>query len=165
MKEEKTYSTKDVAERLKIKPVTVRKYSQMLEDRGYKFDRDEKDWRIYKEDDMKAFEYLYTMTKTNGQTLEEAADHIASLYRSNLNISTPDTAPQQEDENPLKMILEHQEEFNNRMIRRMEEFERRQAQRDEKLLAALRETQETKRLLLEERKKEKKWWKGLKFWE
>ncbi|WP_445490006.1 hypothetical protein [Niallia sp. 03133] len=35
----KTYSSKDVAKRLSIEPVTVRKYSQMLEDEGYSFNK------------------------------------------------------------------------------------------------------------------------------
>lgn len=55
----KTYSSKDVAKRLSIEPVTVRKYSQMLEEHGYSFNKDEKGWRHYTEDDIRFLEYLY----------------------------------------------------------------------------------------------------------
>ncbi|MEK3956143.1 MULTISPECIES: MerR family transcriptional regulator [Psychrobacillus] len=43
----KTYSSKEVAKRLSIQPVTIRKYSQLLEEQGYLFAKAENGWRQY----------------------------------------------------------------------------------------------------------------------
>ncbi|WP_381658169.1 MerR family transcriptional regulator, partial [Streptomyces lydicus] len=75
-------SSKDVAKHLGIEPVTVRKYASMLEEQGYSFNKDSKGWRLYTEDDVKTLEYLCTMTKINGHSLDETVKHIASLYLS-----------------------------------------------------------------------------------
>ncbi|WP_420977389.1 DUF3967 domain-containing protein [Bacillus vallismortis] len=149
-------SSKDVAKRLGIEPVTVRKYSSMLEDQGYSFNKDSKGWRLYSEDDVKALEYLCTMTKINGHSLDEAVKHIAGLYRSNLSISNTDTPLQ---DNPLVEFMKRQEDFNRRMAERMEQFEKRQQERHETLTAALRESLETQKMIAAT--KQKKWWK---FW-
>ncbi|KXZ17541.1 DNA-binding protein [Bacillus nakamurai] len=149
-------SSKDVAKRLGIEPVTVRKYSSMLEGQGYSFNKDSKGWRLYSEDDVKALEYLCTMTKINGHSLDETVKHIASLYRSKLTIS--DTATSLQD-NPLVEFMKRQEEFNRHMAERMEQFEKRQQERHETLTAALRESLETQRMIAAT--KQKKWWQ---FW-
>lgn len=54
--------------------------------------------KLSSEDDVKTLEYLCTMTKINGHSLDETVKHIASLYRSKLTIS--DTATPLQD-NPL----------------------------------------------------------------
>jgi len=84
----KIYSSKDVAKRLSIKPVTVRKYSQMLEEKGVPFAKDEKGWREYSEDNIKFLEYLCDM-KSMGKSLEESIERIATLYHANLAIAQP----------------------------------------------------------------------------
>lgn len=150
-------SSKDVAKRIGIEPVTLRKYSSMLEEQGYSFNKDSKGWRIYSEDDVKALEYLYTMTKINGHSLDEAVQHIAGIYRSNLSIANTDISLQQE--NPLTELIKQQEEFNRNILERLERFEQRQSERDQNLLTALRESQETKKMLAASQ--QKKWWE---FW-
>nr|MDH3091800.1 MerR family transcriptional regulator [Bacillus velezensis] len=137
-------SSKDVAKHLGIEPVTVRKYASMLEEQGYSFNKDSKGWRLYTEDDVKTLEYLCTMTKINGHSLDETVKHIASLYRSKLTIS--DTATSLQD-NPLVEFMKRQEEFNQRMGERMEQFEKRQHERHETLTAALRKSLETQRMI------------------
>ncbi|MFE4222465.1 DUF3967 domain-containing protein, partial [Streptomyces sp. NPDC055185] len=115
-----------------------------------------KGWRLYTEDDVKTLEYLCTMTKINGHSLDETVKHIASLYRSKLTIS--DTATSLQD-NPLVEFMKRQEEFNRHMAERMERFEKRQQERHETLTAALRESLETQKMIAAT--KQKKWWK---FW-
>ncbi|WP_380888019.1 DUF3967 domain-containing protein [Streptomyces collinus] len=149
-------SSKDVAKHLGIEPVTVRKYASMLEEQGYSFNKDSKGWRLYTEDDVKTLEYLCTMTKINGHSLDETVKHIASLYRSKLTIS--DTATSLQD-NPLIEFMKRQEEFNHSMMERMEAFERRQSERHDLLTKALRESLETQKMIAAT--KQKKWWK---FW-
>jgi predicted transcriptional regulator len=40
MENERRYASSEVAKRILVEPVTVRKYSQMLEEKGYVFERD-----------------------------------------------------------------------------------------------------------------------------
>ena len=150
------YSSKDVAKRLSIQPVTVRKYSQMLEEQGFSFDKDEKGWRQYSEDDIRYLEHLCNM-KTMGKSLDEAINHIASLYRANLSIA-PSAISLQEG-NPLIEFIKAQQEFNQKILDRFEASEKRQIERDQNLLKAIRETQEVKKQLAATQ--QKKWWQ---FW-
>lgn len=151
----KTYSSKDVAKRLSIQPVTVRKYSQMLENKGVSFARDNNNWRQYSEEDIDYLTHLCNLT-TMGKSLDQAADHIASLYRSKLSIAIPAISLQ---ENPLTNFLHTQQAFNEKMMNRLEAIEQRQIERDQNLLRAIRETQEVKRQLTATN--QKRWWQ---FW-
>lgn len=135
----KMSSSKDVAKRLSLEPVTVRKYSQMLEKHGYLFTKDEKQWRKYSEDDIKSLEYLCKM-KSMGKSLEESVEHVASLYRSSLSISQSDITLQQPEDRFLE-FMRNQEEFNKKLLEQMYEL-----QETKKQLAAAAQ---------------KKWWQ---FW-
>lgn len=159
--ESQIYSSKDVAKRLSIEPVTVRKYSQMLEEKGYCFKKDEKGWRYYNEDDIRYLEYLVNM-KLMGKSLEESVKHVASLYRANLSIAQPDTSLQEEEKNPFLQFIKSQEEFNKKILEQLEIQEKKQAERDKNLMAALRESKEVKKQIAAAA--EKKRWKWWKFW-
>ena len=150
------YSSKVVAKRLSVQPVTLRKYAQLLEDKGVSFTKDEKGWRTYSEENISFLEYLCNM-KTMGKSLEEAADHIAALYRANLSIAHP-AIPLQE-ENSLTIFMKSQHEFNQKLVEQLERIEQRQIERDQQLMKAIRETQEVKKQLAATT--QKKWWK---FW-
>lgn len=151
--ETKIYSSKDVAKRLSIQPVTVRKYSQMLEEQGFSFDKDTNGWRQYTEDDINYLEYLCTM-KTMGKSLDQAVNHIATLYRSNLAIAKPAISLQ--EKNPLIEFIQIQQKFNQGILDRLEATEKRQIERDQNLLKAIRETQEVKKQLAATQ--QKRWW-------
>lgn len=146
------YSAKDVAKRLLIEPVTVRKYSQMLEEQGFVFKKDEKNWRQYSDDDIHFLEYLCHLKKM-GKSLDESVQHVASLYRSRLSIARTDISLQQEEENLLLQFMKSQEEFNKKILERMDN-------RDKNLMAAIKELQETKKQIAAAEPL-KKWWK---FW-
>lgn len=156
MKQDTTmYSSKDVAKRLSVQPVTLRKYAQLLEDKGVSFTKDEKGWRTYSEENIRFLEYLCSM-KTMGKSLEEAANHIASLYHANLSIAQP-AIPLQE-EHSFTTFMKAQHEFNQKLVEQIERIEQRQIERDQQLMNAIRETQEAKKQLVT---KKKRWWK---FW-
>ena len=148
------YASKDVAKRLSVQPVTLRKYAQLLEDKGVSFTKDEKGWRTYSEENIRFLEYLCNM-KTMGKSLEEAADHIAALYRANLSIAQP-AIPLQE-EHSFTTFMKAQHEFNQKLVEQLERIEQRQIERDQQLMKAIRETQEAKKQLAATQKK--KWWK------
>ncbi|WP_110114969.1 DUF3967 domain-containing protein [Bacillus sp. CGMCC 1.16541] len=151
MRNDLYYLSKDVAKRLSIEPVTVRKYSQMLEEQGYSFKKDEKNWRQYSEDDVHFLKYICHL-KEMGKSLDESIQHVASLFRSRLNIANIATSLQQEEENPFLQFMKSQEEFNKKLLERMD-------QRDKNLMAAIRELQNTKKQIAAAARK--KWWE---FW-
>lgn len=151
----KVYSSKEVAERLSLQPVTVRKYSQMLEEQGYVFTKDDKGWRLYSEDDIVSLKYLSNM-RAAGKSLNESVEYVATLYRSNLSLS--ESAISLQEQNPLIEFVQMQQAFNQKILERLEASENRQIERDQNLLKALRETQEVKKLVLS---KQKRWWE---FW-
>lgn len=157
MQNGKRYASSEVAKRILVEPVTVRKYSQMLEAKGYIFEKDEKDRRRYTEDDLTAFQHLITL-RQGGLSLEESIEKIAELYRLNLSILRSDTALQQE-QSPLLTFMKRQEEFNQKILERFEEQEKRQDQRDQNLLLTLKETLEVKKQIAAAQTK--KWWQ---FW-
>jgi len=157
MDKEKRYSSKEIAKRLLVEPVTVRKYSQMLEEKGYVFEKDEKGWRLYSDIDIRALEHLTTL-RQRGLSVEESIDHIASLYHQNLSISQSDITLQKE-ESLLLAFMKRQEEINQKILERLEEQEKRQEQRDQNLLLTLKEVLEVKKQIAVT--KQKKWWK---FW-
>ena len=132
------YASKDVAKRLSVQPVTLRKYAQLLEDKGVSFTKDEKGWRTYSEENIRFLEYLCNM-KTMGKSLEEAA-----------------AIPLQE-EHSFTNFMKAQHEFNQKLVEQLERIEQRQIERDQQLMKAIRETQEAKKQLAATQKK--KWWK------
>lgn len=154
-KDMKVYSSKEVAERLSLQPVTVRKYSQMLEEQGYVFTKDDKGWRLYSEDDIVSLKYLSNM-RAAGKSLNESVEYVATLYRSNLSLL--ESAISLQEQNPLVEFIQMQQAFNQKILERLEASENRQIERDHNLLKALRETQEVKKLVLS---KQKRWWE---FW-
>jgi len=154
---QKTYSSSEVAKRLSIKPVTVRKYSQMLEEQGYSFQKDNNNWRQYNEDDIQYLKYISSM-KAKGKSLDQAIQHIASLYHSNLTILQPDMSLQ-EPEKKLLNFIQQQEELNHKILDQLEAQERRQIERDQNLMRVLNELQETKRQIAAT--SQKRWWQ---FW-
>lgn len=156
----RTYLTKEVAKRLQVEPVTIRKYTQILEDKGYLYKKDDRGWRMFSEEDIKGLEYL-CLLKLNGQSLEDAAEHIASLYSSNLAISQPYMALQ--DRDPVLDFMKRQEDFNRELLKRLDRqeqyIENNLKKRDEQLLTSIREIQETKLLVAANQRG--KWWQ---FW-
>lgn len=154
---QKTYSSSEVAKRLSIKPVTVRKYSQMLEEQGYSFQKDNNGWRQYNEDDIQYLKYIASM-KAKGKSLDQAIQHIASLYHSNLNILQPDMSLQ-EPEKRLLNFIQQQEELNRKILDQLEAQEKRQIERDQNLMRVLNELQETKKQIATT--SQKRWWQ---FW-
>lgn len=152
-----TYSSKEVAQRLSVQPVTIRKYAQLLEEKGFSFSKDEKGWREYSEENIQFLEYLCNM-KSMGKSLEESAERVATLYRMNLSIAQP-AIPLQE-ENLLVEFMKAQHEFNQKLMEQLNKIEQRQNERDQNLMQALRESQETKKQLVAAQQK-KSWifWK------
>ena len=156
MHDHKIYSSKEVAKHLSIQPVTVRKYSQILESKGYSFTKDSNNWRLYSEDDIKTFKYLLSM-RSAGHSVEDSADHVAGLYQANLSIARPDTTLQ--TQGALVEFIKQQQDINQQILERLDSIEKQQIERDQKLINALRHPQEAKKQVAAATRK--KWWQ---FW-
>lgn len=156
MANDKTYSTGEVAKRIMVESVTVRKYAQMLEEKGYVFEKDQKGWRQFKETDLHAFEHLATL-RHGGLSVEDSIDNIARLYHQNLSILPTDTSIQNDE--PLKDFMKTQREFNQKILERLDQQERRQNERDKNLMNLINQSLETQKQLATT--KQKKWWE---FW-
>lgn len=129
----------------------------MLEEQGYEFKRDNNNWRQYSEDDIEYLKHILSMRKM-GKSLDESIEHIASLYRVNMSIRKPDI-PIQEKENQLMEFMQNQQEFNRKVLDKLETQEQRQSERDQNLMRTLNELQESKKQIAA--KNQKKWWQ---FW-
>ncbi|MBM7543269.1 MerR family transcriptional regulator [Amphibacillus cookii] len=161
-----TYATKEVAERLDIKTVTVRKYTQELEDKGYKFEKNESNWRIFHADDLQALAYLQVL-RNQGKSVSESAEKVAELQQSNLSYRINDTAIQTGDtKNDMEKYIERQEEFNKALIDRLDKqqkyIDQRLEERDQNLMKFMNDMQEQRKLEVQQQEQGKRWWK---FWE
>src|SRR5699024_6264976 len=126
----------------------------MLEEQGYEFKRDNNNWRQYSEDDIEYLKHILSMRKM-GKSLDESIEHIASLYRVNMSIRKPDITLQ-ERENQLVEFMKNQQEFNRKILDRLEAQEQRQNDRDQNLMRTLNELQESKKQIAA--KSQKRWW-------
>ncbi|USG64483.1 hypothetical protein NDK47_20380 [Brevibacillus ruminantium] len=75
---EKTYSGRDVAEMLGIGASTLRKWSMLLEQQGYWFQRDAQNRREYRPADVIAMRRFFHLTKEQMMPLEDAALTVAN---------------------------------------------------------------------------------------
>lgn len=71
------YTTKDIADRLGVEAVTVRKYALALEKAGYNIDRSDGKNRSYNATDVMAFQYMQSIRSQTSITVEEAANLVA----------------------------------------------------------------------------------------
>lgn len=167
--ETQSFTSKDVAKRLGIETVTVRKYSQELESKGYKFQKNDKDWRVYYSEDIKALAYFQVL-RNQGDSVEESALKVAELQQSDLVYRTPDTTIQEDDmQDEMKEFIQQQENFNKELLERLDKQQKYITEklevRDQQLMQALNQSMETQKLIAaaqeEKEKPTKKWWE---FW-
>lgn len=71
------YTTKDIADKLGVEAVTVRKYALALEKAGYNIDRSDGKNRSYSATDVMAFQYMQSIRAQTSITVEEAANLVA----------------------------------------------------------------------------------------
>ncbi|WP_308639828.1 hypothetical protein [Paenibacillus silvisoli] len=80
------YDTKDIAEMLRIEPITVRKYGSALERAGYVLDRTASSNRSYSERDATAFKFMQLIRMQTGVTIEAAAQ--MTVHRAKASTAT-----------------------------------------------------------------------------
>lgn len=109
------YSPNEVAQQLKIKPATLRKYSIMLENNGYTINRNSQNHRYYTDKDVMTLKRVIT-SKSSDVTLEEAINNVISVHDHNTytndmhNEITPYNTVMNDDIKQLKEMVQAQSE-------------------------------------------------------
>lgn len=108
----KVYSPADIAELLDIKQPTLRKYSIMLEERGYKIERNSQNHRYYLDKDVITLRRVITASKS-GITLDEAVKNVVSIKGDNTytNVINNSDTPNSTDISELKKMIHKQSEI------------------------------------------------------
>lgn len=70
------HAPEDIATVLDIKPSTLRKYSLLLEQRGYLFKKNAQGHRWYTDTDLLALRKFITLKDSSGMTLEDSAEAV-----------------------------------------------------------------------------------------
>ncbi|MYL43993.1 MerR family transcriptional regulator [Virgibacillus salexigens] len=136
---EKYYKTKDIAEMLGVESVTVRKYSQSLEQFGYTFEK-QKDRRVYKTSDLALLQQLKYMKERTGMSLNKTAEIVVMKHSEQksdqaTNTVSPISQEQQENGN----LMQYDKQYINRSIsliieqneRILSELEREKKEKEE----------------------------------
>ncbi len=77
---DKAYWTKEVAEMLGVKPVTIRAWALLYEQRGYRFLRDDKDRRGFTEQDITMFRHYQELINSKSMSQDSAIDAVIARH-------------------------------------------------------------------------------------
>ena len=120
---------KEMAVILRIKPVTVRKYSDILEKAGYIVQRGENGRRKYSENDAILFRELQGLCERSGMTLESASKVVVSRSLENSDSVAPTIITL---ENELLELYDERYKEVNRIVESMIDHNHYQAELLEK---------------------------------
>lgn len=164
----KVYSPNEISKLLKINPATLRKYSIMLEERGYKIERNSQNHRYYLDNDIITLRRIIT-GKNNGITIEKAIHNVINLEGDNAytndtnNAVIPYDSVMKRVENKIdnqnEMIHKQNEligELLTRLDKQDEYINNSIKERDKLLLKAIDERLEAQKQIASTEEKEKK---------
>jgi DNA-binding transcriptional MerR regulator len=175
------YFAKDVAADLEVTTSTLRRWSIELEKAGYKFERNEKDQRIYYDRDFKAFRELKKLI-SNSVVLIDAINAVVSMDAEGLNASQTPSVYREETRLTRQFLEEILDEKINQAIQQafeegrqqghkeikemIKKIEKRSEERDENLMSVIRsireEKEEVKQLIAASQEQTKKtFWQRL----
>ncbi|MBF7150576.1 DUF3967 domain-containing protein [Bacillus toyonensis] len=175
--QERSFWTKDVAERLEIGTSTLRKWCLALEQEQYSFVKGAKNSRAFVQKDIKVLEQMKKLIQEAGMSIEGAVKVVLSVPFVEDETENDNRTPSVLSENVLNLpkgfieqLLQEQillkekiqqlERIEIMNAERLERMENRYKERDDLLLTHVREIQETKQLLVasQNKQKKKKWW-------
>lgn len=189
---EKAYWISEVAELTGMNINTIRKYCLMLEQKGYRFTRDEQDRRAFLAKDITVIQEMNRLKRVEKMTLEDAVENIILRFTDlNTDVETAYVMPiiaadqtiseslqtQTEKINSLhdmfikhmndqSVRIEQQHLFNQSLLQQLKDLDRyidtKLKERDERLMETLDIVLETKKLLVATQEKSKKKW--FHFW-
>src|SRR5690625_3539583 len=146
----KVYSPSEIADLLDIKPATLRKYSIMLEERGYKIERNSQNHRYYRDEDIITIRRVIEGSKS-GVTLEESINNVLSIDEHNTYINAINNTDTTND-NDIKVLKEMVHKQNDlikgltdRLDQQQEYMDNRLKERDRLLMQSINEIMESKK--------------------
>src|SRR5699024_10801613 len=154
----KVYSASDITALLDIKDSTLRKYCLMLEDKGYEFQKNNRDHRFFRDDDIITLRKFITL-KDNGMSLEESAEGVVLWHKGNeeevydVTVRQTDTRDVIErynnDMTEMKDMMRQQNEIINELSAKIDKQQEyiidRLEHRDNNLMKVLEENLESQR--------------------
>ncbi|MEI3608472.1 DUF3967 domain-containing protein [Pseudogracilibacillus sp. SO10305] len=157
MSEEKAYWTHEIAKYLDISYGTLRKWCIELEKQNYKFAKGENNSRAFtvREHDLliNIKQHLRTTNSTIESAVQQALKDLESLPSNGQRtpLKTLERGSFEQEFMKLNKRLDQQEEFNQKILERMEE-------RDKNLMIVLNEIQQNKKLAPAKKERKKRWW-------
>lgn len=173
----KVYSPNEIADLLKVKAGTLRKYSVLLENAGYTFQKNSRKQRYYSDEDIITLQKLMTL-KDSGMTLEESVQGVVLWHKGNEpdNVSVapyqPDTnnvtQHDNSDINELKDMMYKQNELIGELSKRLDEqqnyIDKRLNKHDEILMQSMNESLEARKQIATAKENKSFWSKLFKKW-
>ena len=177
---EKPLTPKDVSISLGIGDSTLRKWCLALESHEYFFSRTDNNRRVFFEKDMIILRHLRRLVQVQNLSLENASLIVISKFREDASVVPNSENSVSLNRSPNEIVkdlmahLEQQEQFNKQLIERLDQQEKfnkqlveqlnkqenyireRMDKRDEMLMEAMRQSQETKMLILAAKEEQKK---------
>ena len=158
------YDTEMVSKVLGVQSSTIRKYCALMQKYGYEFNKNSVGHRVFYTKDISIIKEIVELKNSGSLTLTDAVQTILNLDIA--DITDIESMPSLSYEKILKEFEEfknQQMEFNNKLLEQLEKQEdyikNSINERDLKLIAAIKESIETRKQIAEE--KRKSWWQ---FW-
>ena len=158
------YDTEMVSKVLGVQSSTIRKYCALMQKYGYEFNKNSVGHRVFYKKDILIIKEIVELKNSGSLTLTDAVRTILNLDIA--DITDIDSMPSLSYEKLLKEFEEfknQQMEFNKKLLEQLEKQEdyikNSINERDLKLIAAIKESIETRKQIAEERRKS--WWQ---FW-
>ena len=158
------YDTEMVSKVLGVQSSTIRKYCALMQKYGYEFNKNSVGHRVFYKKDILIIKEIVELKNSGSLTLTDAVRTILNLDIA--DITDIESMPSLSYEKILKEFEEfknQQMEFNKKLLEQLEKQEdyikNSINERDLKLIAAIKESIETRKQIAEE--KRKSWWQ---FW-
>ena len=158
------YDTEMVSKVLGVQSSTIRKYCALMQKYGYEFNKNSVGHRVFYKKDILIIKEIVELKNSGSLTLTDAVRTILNLDIA--DITDIESMPSLSYEKILKEFEEfknQQMDFNKKLLEQLEKQEdyikNSINERDLKLIAAIKESIETRKQIAEE--KRKSWWQ---FW-
>lgn len=179
----KVYSPHEIAELLGVKDSTLRKYSILLEEHGYEFQRNNQKQRWYNDQDVIALRKLVTLKENGDMSLKECAEAVC-LWVKGKDVTQGSTVMHNDEQRDvqrgsnqgadteelreLKELVHKQNELMKHLMQRLDEEKKARQDMERKILEKLEEIEEEKQPKIDQPEKEVaaseeklSWWQKL----
>ncbi|UDY80700.1 DUF3967 domain-containing protein [Geobacillus phage GR1] len=153
----------DVAKAVGLSPSTIKKYYLMVEECGYRFNRNNQGQLIFSDEDTEIFRKIIQLKNEPNMSVQKAVEEVVSnitsitIYKESSNSYNIDLS---NDINEIKEFIKTQTEVNKALLSELKDTKEyirgKLEERDQTLMLALKETMETKKLIAASQNK--RWW-------